>query len=329
MKKKEIEPTLELPQTELKRTGGEQFDPNDENVYFLASGVNQLSNAVGTHKHLLIAVNEIAGDKEIERILSWGEKGTKLFLDSGVFNLSVSYAKSNGISMDQALTTDPSEMPGFDELFEKYLKCVERLAPILWGYIEIDLGGRENKIKTRNRIESLGLSPIPVYHPFSDGWDYFDYLAQRYDRICFGNVVQANSTTRKRLLATAWERRQKYPNLWIHLLGMTPNQYLNAYPINSADSSSWLCNVRWTSSDMEKSALQSVGRMPRAMAYVLGENTSDVGADKAVRCSAYRYQLHLRNWRNHVAATEALGCDARGTLAQNSALSTPGASKPK
>ena len=62
-------------------------------------------------------------------------------------------------------------------------------------------------------LEQMGLRPIPVYHPFNDGWDYFDYLAERYDRICFGNVVQADRETRKRLVATAWERHRKYPHL--------------------------------------------------------------------------------------------------------------------
>jgi hypothetical protein len=52
-------------------------------------------------------------------------------------------------------------------------------------------------------LEQMGLRPIPVYHPFNDGWHYFDYLAERYDLVCFDNVVQADRETRKRLVATA------------------------------------------------------------------------------------------------------------------------------
>ena len=61
--------------------------------------------------------------------------------------------------------------------------------------VEVDQGGRENKIKTRARLEKMGLRPIPVYHPLNDGWDYFDYLAENYDRICMGNVVNAEASS--------------------------------------------------------------------------------------------------------------------------------------
>ena len=62
------------------------------------------------------------------------------------------------------------------------------------------------------QAESLGLKPIPVYHPLLDGWDYFDELAAQYDRICFGNIVQAPAATRIRLLHTLWERHRRYPD---------------------------------------------------------------------------------------------------------------------
>jgi hypothetical protein len=43
----------------------------------------------------------------------------------------------------------------------------------LSGYTELDQGGRDHKRRTRTRLHDLGLNPIPVYHPFNDGWDYF------------------------------------------------------------------------------------------------------------------------------------------------------------
>jgi hypothetical protein len=299
-----------------KQTGGTQFDPGEECIYFLASNPSRQQNgAVGQHRFLLVAANEISGDKDMEMIESWQEHGTKLFLDSGVFNLASEWARAKGITMDEALSTPPDQVEGFAELLDKYVRVVQRLEPMLWGYIEVDQGGRENKIRTRARLESMGLKPIPVYHPKNDGWEYFDELASSYDRICCGNVVKADTQTRKRLLATMWERRRRYPHLWIHMLGMTPNEWLNAYPVNSADSSTWLAPVRWPDSDSDRSMLKTIGKMPVDYAYVLGSDTEGPTGDrKAVAVSAYKASMNLRNWRNHVEAMRRLGCDPYASI---------------
>ena len=180
-----------------------------------------LSEGIKAHDRLLCAVNEIGGDGAVDTLAGWAEAGNSVFIDSGVFSLTNEHARAHNMTMDQVLGLPPADIDGFDELFTKYVAIIKKLGDKVWGYIEIDQGGRDNKIKTRARLEALGFAPIPVYHPFVDGWDYFDELAQGYDRICFGNVVQADRDTRKRLLATAWERRRKYPHLWIHLLGLT------------------------------------------------------------------------------------------------------------
>lgn len=304
----------ELLKPEILKTGGPQFDAQEGNLYFLASSVHRQENgAVRTHRYLLVAVNEIGGDKDLELITSWAKSGTKLFLDSGVFNLATRWARAKGISMDEALSTPPDQVEGFADLFRKYIRVVQTLEPMLWGYIEIDQGGKDNKIKTRARLEALGLRPIPVYHPFNDGWEYFDELANQYDRICCGNVVQANDATRLRLLATMWQRRRSYPHLWIHMLGMTPNERLNAYPINSCDSSTWLAPVRWPDADRERAALKVIGAMPRDYAYVPGSGAqSETGDYKAVTLAAYKAALNMRNQRNLVEAYQCLGCDPYG-----------------
>ncbi len=181
------------------------------------------------------------------------------------------------------------------ELFDKYVAIINEFGDQLWGYIEIDQGGRENKIKTRAKLEGLGLRPMPVYHPFNDGWDYFDYLAQRYDRICFGNVVMADAATRKRLCATAWERRRRYPRLWIHLLGMTPSETLTAFPINSCDSSTWVGGLRW---DQQHTHIANKSiELGNGFTYVLASKeptTGNAGWDKAVKLSGYNANMLSR-----------------------------------
>lgn len=214
--------------------------------------------------------------------------------------------------MDIGLATDPEEMDGFDDLFEKYVSIVRELGDQLWGYIEIDQGGRENKIKTRAKLEALGLHPIPVYHPFNDGWDYFDYLAQRYDRICFGNIVKASAPTRQKLLATAWERHRTYPHLWIHLLGLTPNQWLNALPINSGDSSTWLAPVRWPSFPVQCDG-NSFGQMGEGYRPGLVKNGIEPGDEKgsyrAKRLFGYKARMDMLCWRTHLGAMKHLDMD--------------------
>ena len=281
------------------------WDYKGRNQYFLATDKkrsNHLLEAKLIHPYLLVAVNEIDEGMQVS-MEGLRSLGVNWFIDSGIFNLTNEHKRKHDISMDEALSLAPDEIDGFDELFEKYVALLEVWKDKAWGYIELDQGGRENKIKTRKRLEDMGFKPIPVYHPLNDGWDYFDYLAERYDRICFGNIVQAPPPVRKRLLATAFERKQKYPHLWIHILGYTPNETMNAYPIDSADSSSWLSVVRW-SGYSPRSALKSFGDMGEEFQYRLGETEF---YSKAVAMSAFGSHCNIQSWQYHIQAQKEMG----------------------
>ena len=270
----------------IASTGG-NWDRNEWPVYFVAANCGTLKHAAPVHSHLLCAVNELHGEKDRDLVRGFIDAGSKVVLDSGVFALASHHAAANGITMDEALGLAPDEIDGFDELFADYVAIIGELGARAWGYIEIDQGGRENKIKTRARLEAIGLRPIPVYHPFNDGWDYFDYLAEHYDRICFGNVVQADQKTRRRLIATAWERRRKYPHLWIHALGMTPSDTTTAWPVNSCDSSTWISSVRW-GQHPAWAANKSFGRLDAGFNYDPGSAPEDErGHHKAWRMCGY------------------------------------------
>ena len=285
------------------------FNPHDKFVYFIASNIERMIYGAQMHQNLLTAVNEINTEADVAHLQSWSAAGKMVFIDSGVFNLAMEHARRHNVSHNIGLSMAPDQIDGFNELFDKYIDIVRRIGENGWGYIEIDQGGRENKIKTRAKLEGMGLRPIPVYHPFTDGWEYFDYLAERYDRICFGNVVMADRTTRLRLVATAWERMRKYPNLWIHLLGLTPNEWLNAMPISSGDSSSWLAVVRWAGY-VERCGLKVIGHLPKNFQYALGSDAASPGGSRrSTQMSAYGSYINQRNWRNHLTALEALGCD--------------------
>lgn len=296
------------------KTGGNAFEPGEKGAYFIASNVDRMRFGVAGHSHLLIAVNELKGGKELAHLDEWLNDGKKVFIDSGIFNLTNEHKRKHGITMDQALALPPDQIDGFDKLLARYVEIVTRYESRVWGYIELDQGGREQKIKTRTMLEGMGLRPIPVYHPFNDGWDYFDYLAERYDRICFGNVVQANKETRLRLVATAWERHRKYPHLWIHLLGLTPNQWLYALPISSGDSSSWLSSVRFSGHNPQAMGMP-LGGMPRDFQYKLGSDANgDRGSRKAVLMSAIEANCTMKNWQHYLREMEAKGFDVYATI---------------
>lgn len=260
-------------------TAGGRFDRDDRHAYFFASNpttLEQVWTQLGkpTGMRMLMAANDLVGKGSRQMLENLIEGGCQILLDSGIFWLTNEHKRHHGISMDEALALPTDAIDGFTDLFDLYLELTLAYGDDLWGYIELDQGGPEGKRRTREDLHARGLRPIPVYHPLGDGWDYFDELAEQTDRMCFGNVVQANDQMRKRLLATAWERHRQYPDLWIHLLGYTPDQKLLAFPgaADSCDSSSWLTAMRWSKAWREKAMARSVsGGMSREFVYRLGD----------------------------------------------------------
>ena len=242
----------------MKQTGG-SWDPNRRQLFFTAgSGETDKAEIGKGNRYMplsanLFAVNDLAGiNGKISRngsgwrnVMKSIDAGCPTFLDSGVFAITNIHKRTHGTTMDEALALAPEEIDHFDWLYDTYVEVCTELGDQLWGYNELDQGGRENKIRIRHQLEGLGLKPIPVYHPLNDGWGYFDDLAQEYDRMCYGNLVQAGNHIRKRLLATAYERHTAYPDLFIHFLGLTPNELQMSLPFDSADSSAWTAPFRW------------------------------------------------------------------------------------
>lgn len=288
------------------------FDPDTERqMYFTASDFKTLDIGTSHHGCVLVAVNELndTGERLLE---TWLDNGATVLLDSGIFWLTNEHVRAHpGMRMDEALALPPDKIDGFPQLFERYTQLVKRHGDRLWGYIELDQGGMDHKRRTRAKLHDMGLRPIPVYHPFNDGWDYFDELAESYDRLCWGNVVQANQLQRKRLVATAWERHRKYPHLWIHMLGLTPNEWLMGMPIDSCDSSSWLSVVKW-GGYREAAAMQFMSTLPKDYQYALGSDADGpTGSHRAVAMAAIGVKMMQRNWRTHLAALdEQLGLPA-------------------
>lgn len=92
-------------------------------------------------------------------------------------------------------------------------------------------------------------------------------------------------------------------------MGLTPNQWLYALPINGADSSSWLSVVRWSGYKAQICGA-SIGGLPGDFRYKLASDSrSEVGSHKSAGMSAYGASLAQRNWRNHIRALNDLGLE--------------------
>lgn len=293
----------------IKTAGGTFDQKNDPKpVYFLAGNAPDTAHAAPYSDHLLVAVNELLGPGQLKHLESVLDRpGKKVFLDSGIFALTNEHARKHRVSMDEALALSPEEIDGFEELYNRYVYLVRTYEDRLWGYIELDQGGAVNKRKTRAKLHSEGLKPIPVYHPLNDGFDYFDELAESHDRICLGNIVQANYKVRMRLLHTMFMRKQKYPHLWVHVLGLTQTELVWAYPFESCDSSAWLRTVRW-SGWTERSCGRVIGSLPKNFQYRLGKNTGE-DHTKCKNMGAVGCEIAAANLQYHVDRLKELGYD--------------------
>jgi hypothetical protein len=289
-----------------------QWSMEERNAYFLAGSLSAVSVAVDQQEDtgvderplwILVAVNDVNPESEVdiafmERLL---DSGARVLLDSGVFWLTNRHKRAHGITMDKALGLHPDEIDDFEWLWDRYLKLHALFGDRLWGMIELDQGGAVRKRETRKRLHDLGIYPIPVYHPLNDGAEYFDELAESTDRMCLGNVVQANSKTRERLLMALYERKRAYPHLWVHLLGYSMNEWLHAAPVESCDSSSWLTIIRWAASARERSMLKNFSAFPTNMRYDY-EAAGDApgGRDRSIAMASAAWRFNHLNWLDHL-----------------------------
>jgi len=310
----------------MKKTGGSQYDPTDRGIYFLAGHFN-FPLMQGRHKYLLTAINEFTSSS-YATIQSLIDQGLVIFCDSGVYSFAMEIARAKGCNLYEVFRLPPDDLPGFNDLVEKYCKIIGDVGEKLWGYVEIDLGGVEGKRRIRAELERRGLRPIPVYHPVNDGWDYFDELASQYDRICLSNSVIETTYIRLRLLRTIEERRKKYPNLWIHILGLTPSELQIAYPLDSADSSSWLSSVRW-GGYQERVCVRRFGDMPLNFRYDFSRPETRI---QALTMSIFGSGVTQKNYRNLMSVYQSHfkeGLCASALSAEKSRASTGSKPSPR
>lgn len=295
--------------SDLTRTGGGAYAPADQPLYFISSSTSATELAGAYHDSILFAVNEVRGEKDRQIVEGFFRRGAKILLDSGIFALGMAHGRAHGLGFYEVLQLAPEQIDGFGKLEDRYVELATTYADKLWGYVELDQGGQHNKIRMRAKLEAKGLRPIPVYHPLVDTPDYFDYLGQRYDRICVANVVQSPMDVRRRILATVWERKRRYPHLWIHVLGYTPDPLLSAYPFESADSSTFLAAMRWglaLDRAFGKPLDLRRGFVPGLVAEGVDANHPR-GREKAIKLAGMLSNAQERIWTHSVHRLRELG----------------------
>ena len=264
--------------------------------------VDNISNFQGSEietflDNFLFPINGLDGNNMtyIEKLLSMGKT---VLIDSGIFSLAADYARKKQIPLHEAFAVNPAKFDGFSKLFDAYVSIIGKLKERVWGYIEMDIGGQDNKIAIRSQIESMGLSPMPVYHPLNDTPEYFDYLAERYPRICVGNLVDASPDLKNRIIWDIDRRRKKHPHLWIHFLGISLSPHCFTFQVDSCDSSGIASLFRWHKIE-SKILLKDMDFIQRKyFTYRTTEERkkaykiSAVNVDSYIRCeAAYRKEL--------------------------------------
>ena len=240
----------------MKKTDG-KWNIEDAGVFFTAMMGRNLKfidciKSGAMSKWILVSMPNLPSDEETDALCKHGS----FFLDSGIFGIANAHAKKMNLSHVEALLVKPSEIEGWDDYIKKWKSQVTRIKNKCWGYVEIDIGGTDQKNKTRAELQSDGFNPIPVVHPLTDGWDYFDAMANEYDRLCIGNLVQSNADVRYEILKTVAERRVGKNVQWIHALGITASPLWFCFPTESCDSSTTSNVLRFGGPVFEMSGFQ-------------------------------------------------------------------------
>lgn len=236
-------------------TGGGQKELTDRARYFLAVQPIYLPDlAEDCHDDsILFALNYIASkngklkDGMIDEIKRLAEAGKKVYLDSGCYTLANDYAKEHGRMAGDVFMSTPSTLPFFEKWFGIYKEIVPKLAPYLWGYVEVDFGNYEERCEVRQRsYDEAGLVPIPVFRVGREPMTVFTDLLSKYDRICIAGTLFLSSAHHALAYNEMYKQWQEInPNCYLHTLGIGGFGSHCRYNFPSCDSSTFATDVRF------------------------------------------------------------------------------------
>jgi hypothetical protein len=202
---------------------------------------------------ILFALNYIASkngrlrEGMIDEIKRLAEAGKRVYLDSGGFTLAHDYAKETGRSVGEVFMSNPSTLPFFEKWFGIYKEIVPKLAPYLWGYVEVDFGNYQERCETRQRsFDEAGIVPVPVFRAGFDPMSVLTDLLRKYDRICIAGTILLSSNQYSLVYNEVYKQwKEVNPDCYLHVLGLGAFGAFSQFNFPSCDSSTFSTDVRF------------------------------------------------------------------------------------
>lgn len=168
-------------------------------------------------------------DVDLDEVLAAQLPGVEvdLLADSGAFS-----AYTQGAAIDIA----------------EYGEWLLRWRHLFTNYISLDVIGKpEASWANQKHLESLGLTPIPVFHALEDFNWLHDYIEGGYTLVGLGGIALARQEARFPWLIKCF--REARGRTAFHGLGVTDTKLLDL-PFWSVDSSSWATSVMFGSAKL-------------------------------------------------------------------------------
>ncbi len=149
--------------------------------------------------------------------------GLRVLLDSGAFSLHRARQRGKEVR---------------DILLEDYCQFIREHEDILEGYFVLDVVGDPHQTrKNLQRMEEMGLSPLPVFHLGSPYSELQEMVDAGYPVIGLGGTVNAPHFEKIAFLETVFNN---FPGQCFHGLGISDYRLLARFEFFSCDSRTWL-----------------------------------------------------------------------------------------
>jgi hypothetical protein len=182
--------------------------------------------AVDAVQYILDSYHYINNQRMVNRIRSTGRK---IFLDSGAFS-----------AFTQKVEMDLEKYCDYIKANSDFIEHVDGqpLASVL-----DEIGDADGTWRNQDRMEKLGVCPLPCYH-FGEDPRVLEYYTANYKYITIGGMVPISSAQLKVWLDRIWADHltdpDGSPKIKVHGFGLTSVPLMARYPWYSVDSSSWV-----------------------------------------------------------------------------------------
>lgn len=154
---------------------------------------------------------------DLDETLAGFKAPLDLFADSGAYS-----AKTMGIDID----------------VDSYAAWIENEGWRFSTYVNLDvIGDAEATWVNQQRMEALGLHPVPVFHG-GEPWEYLVRYCNTHPYVALGGMVASDDTAALRWCVKAFQIARA-TGTRLHGFGQTRPRFLRSLPWFSVDSSSW------------------------------------------------------------------------------------------